>query len=294
MKLYYAGVHARQFEGVLEALGYKDILLSYFFIKGTTTALKVAHVKELQDKGYKIFMDSGGFSARVSGADIELDEYKDFLAGASKHCDVSANLDFGTWEEQEEKYEILKSTPGVVRVLPVYHIDEWETSMFKELDELLEKHDHIAIGGLAGENVTEEMKRKYLNFVFSRWNVFRKKGKQIKIHGFGITTQDYCFQYPFYSVDSTSWLGGARFGTFVVWDEKTHRFIQMHHTDTDKITAAWSKLPPNLRDFTKLSEKYAPPGTKSVYLNRIAVAAYAYEKFRESVTNAWASRGITW
>ena len=119
MRLYYAGIHAKQFEGVLDDLGYKDILISYFFLTGNSTAKRIENTERLKKKGYNIFMDSGGFSARVSDAEISLDEYKDFLVGASKFCDVSANLDFGTWAEQEANYEILKSAPDVERVLPV-------------------------------------------------------------------------------------------------------------------------------------------------------------------------------
>ena len=77
-------------------------------------------------------------------------------------------------------------------------------------------------------------------------------------------------------------------------DEKTKKETKQKEKDVEKIKQSWSRLPPHLRDFAKLSERYAPPGTKRVYLNRIAVSAYAYEQFRMSVTNAWASRGITW
>ena len=290
MKLYYAGAQTPRFQNILLELGLNNILVSYYYM-WSSNAKAILSTETLKKKWFNIFMDSGWFSARVSGMKLDLVQYKDFLVSASKLCDVSANLDDWPWKEQQANLVYLASPPAE-RVIPVYHMDEYEAGMWSELDELFDQHEYIAIWWLAGENVTDKLKEGYLNFVFSRWYKYYKKGKKIKIHWFWITWPSTCLSYPFYSVDSTTRLSGAKFWTMYIRDKLKRWFVGIHHSDEKKIAKYWDSVPPHLRSFELLCDKHKSTGS-TIYMNRISVTAYAFELMRQDVTNVWKARWIT-
>lgn len=47
-------------------------------------------------------------------------------------------------------------------------------------------------------------------------------------HGFGQTNVTAMSALPFYSVDSSTWSIGARFGHLFLWDERAARIVQVH------------------------------------------------------------------
>ena len=50
-----------------------------------------------------------------------------------------------------------------------------------------------------------------------------------RIHGFAWTQIDLLKHYPFFCVDSVTWLGGVRFGTTYDYDGKNFRTIDFKH-----------------------------------------------------------------
>ena len=81
----------------------------------------------------------------------------------------------------------------------------------KYIDIYMKKgYDYIGIGGL-GQEVTKKQYFVWADEVFAK--ICNKEGYPIvKTHGFAMTSFDLMLRYPWYSVDSTSWVMTSRFG----------------------------------------------------------------------------------
>ena len=170
-----------------------------------------------------VFFDSGAYSAWSQGAEINLEEYADYIRANIEEIEVYANLDCipgtrgkaATAKEKEDAAQ--KSWDNYLWLrgegfnpLPVYHYGESR----KWLDKMLDYGcDYIGLGGLVKKPAPDQ--RKWLDSVFS--DICDKDGLPIvKTHGFGITNLAFLFRYPWHSVDSTSWHIYVRYGWVTV------------------------------------------------------------------------------
>lgn len=103
----------------------------------------------------------------------------------------------------EEQYE-LKPVPCV----------HYKTDLMW-LDHYIRKgHKYISIGGLVG-NHNQDVCRDWIDSVFRR--IADKNGKpKIKLHGFGVTSWELMVRFPWYSVDSATWVKRGQFGGIFV------------------------------------------------------------------------------
>ena len=145
------------------------------------------------------FIDSGAFSVFTGKAEIDLEEYtKDLFTWG---CEVYAGLDvIGNAKQTKVNCDTMKEAG--LNPIPTFHFGE----DYSYLKHYCEEYDYIALGGVA-------QLRTYPRV--SAWldNCFKiiKDYFPIKVHGFAITGERYLKKYPFYSVDSTSWLAGGKF-----------------------------------------------------------------------------------
>lgn len=160
----------------------------------------------------QFILDSGAFSARNSGKDIDLDEYCAFIHSTIKYWDHYVNLDVipgtGGREITEaeinraatlgwENYQYMKADG--LDPMPVYHYGEPRKWLHTMLDAGC---DYIGLGGMVG--LVADGRKKWLDSVFRdltdvHGNVL------VKTHGFGMTSVPLMLRYPWYSVDSISW-----------------------------------------------------------------------------------------
>jgi hypothetical protein len=162
---------------------------------------------------FRFFLDSGAYSAWSRGAVIDLDEYCAFIRANIEHIDVYACLDVipgkpggaATEAQREEAAEqtwanyLYMKSEGL-DPLPVYHYGENPRHLERMLDHGC---DYIGIGGLV--SIPGPNRMLWLDRLFKR--ITDEKGMPIvKTHGFGMTSVPLIFRYPWYSVDSTSWI----------------------------------------------------------------------------------------
>lgn len=286
MRLYLAWVNGEwHFMKLIEDLGHKNFLCSYHYLNRKTA---LDFLKKYKAKGMNIFLDSGAFSSD----DIDIKMYSEFLEEWHKHVAVCANMDVWDWNNQMNNLKIIESK-GVNNVLPVYHIYEWMEWKFKELDDLFEKYEYFAIGWIAVATASSSQKDLFLKYVFSRWNYYRKKqGYPTKIHWFWVTSTRLCLKYPFYSVDSTSWLAASRFWDIIVFNKKKGDLEKVHSRSFSLIADLWHKIPVAYRDIDRISDtknKVWKP-----YIARNFLAGLAYIQFYEYATEVWKKRGLVY
>lgn len=167
----------------------------------------------IQPEDFRFFLDSGAYSAWSQGAQIDIDEYCEFIRHNIEVLDVYACLDCipgapgkaATTAQRDQAAEITWENYLYMKAhgldpLPVYHYGEDP----KYLHRMIEYGcDYIGIGGLVG--ITSQNRMAWLDRVFA--TICDAAGRPlVKTHGFGMTALPLIFRYPWYSVDSTSWL----------------------------------------------------------------------------------------
>lgn len=205
MRIYLAGYYngkAAAYE--IQKGQYDWFLESYHYIN---TARHTAAIR--RDKR-TVFLDSGAFSAFTKGAQIRVEDYAAFIKKNADIIHLAANLDDlhkreqMTWDNQKA----LESFG--LKILPVFHTREDPKWLKKYMDA---GYDYLALGGMVPES--KVWLKQWLDHIWGDYLTDKKGRPLIKIHGFGLTTFDLMLRYPWYSVDSTSWVLAGRYG--LIW-----------------------------------------------------------------------------
>jgi hypothetical protein len=176
------------------------VLCSYHFYRAEDM---LALQKKIGDD-VQIFSDSGAFSAYNAGAEVQLDGYVDWLNRNAGAFSVYVNLDVIRNPEASAANLAAMEETGL-KPIPVFHIG----SPMEILDRLADSYPYIALGGMVG--VEEATAFKWAA------TCFKLVGNRSKFHGFGQTRIQIMRALPWYSVDSSSWGAGHRFGQVSVF-----------------------------------------------------------------------------
>jgi hypothetical protein len=190
------------------------ILLSYHYYRDTD--LDALFAKSFTRPYPEVFADSGAYSSFTQGITIDVRAYADWVKRWRHLFAVYANLDaIGNAEQtrvNQQRLEDLGLTP-----LPVFHTgDSWEY-----LDWYLERYQYIALGGMVPYARTPKKLMPWLVQCFKR-----AQGHAV-YHGFGCTGWSLMRSFPWYTVDSSSWGAGFRFGLVPFFCEKKKRIIDL-------------------------------------------------------------------
>jgi len=262
VRIFFAGAEKGAFQDILYEQKVKDILLSFYWNKDKD-------LKKEKGRGFSIFLDSGGYTARKQGIDIDVKEYGRFLQDNKDYIFTAANLDVMEIEKALENQKYLEQ---IYPVLPVYHYSEYAEKRNDLLEEFCKKYDYIAVGGIAGMGLGKRIVKNFLNYCFRRFVKYKKK-----VHGFGITSLDLLKEYPFYTVDSTAWLVGGKFGTILKWNPEFKMKTTIHYSHKEKM------LKDNIP--VKLIDRYQ---------DRLVYNIKELLKMEEQITKLWRIRGINY
>ena len=186
------------------------VLLSFHYHRDTD----VAALRKSLPPGSEIFADSGAYSAFSAGAVVKLADYKAWLTEHRASITTAATLDvIGNPEATQVNTDRLNMYG--LDVIPVFHTG----SDFRKLNYLVGKYPYIALGGMVpyGNQVS----------TLGRWLIrcFKTGAEHdTRFHGFGQTSPQLLSALPFYSVDSSTWSAGVRFGEARLWNPSTRRF----------------------------------------------------------------------
>ncbi len=165
--------------------------------------------RKMKDKKVDLFLDSGAFSAMTQGVVIDLKEYIKFIKEHEEHLEVYANLDVigdadATWRNQQQMEKAGLSP------LPCFHFGE----DIKHLQRYLKNYEYIALGGMVGW--PSGQLSQWLDEMYTKYICGEDGLPRVKVHGFGLTSFKLMCRYPWYSVDSTSWVVTGRMGAVMV------------------------------------------------------------------------------
>lgn len=192
--------------------GIPNILESYHYVD------KQKIVDDMRREGAKVFLDSGAFSAWTLGAAIDLPGYCEYIKRnfdilRVEHKDVMASVldHIGDAKNGEGTYINQKHMEWHgVRPLPCFHKGDDERWLVQYLED---GYEYITLGGMVGSSVAQ------LKIWLDRmWDRYLAPGghPRVRVHGFGMTSVELMEYYPWYSIDSSSWIQMAAFGN-VMW-----------------------------------------------------------------------------
>lgn len=181
------------------------ILESYHYVSGQR------HVDVMREQGAKVFLDSGAFSAHSLGVSINIDAYCDYIIRNRDILRVEDNavmasvLDGIGDAQKTYEHQIYMEKKGA-KPLPCFHFGEDP----RYLEWYVANYDYITIGGLVRR--TAEDQRVWLDRI---WPIMLDgSGRpKLRVHAFGMTAVWLMERYPWYSVDSSSWIQAASFGS---------------------------------------------------------------------------------
>ena len=164
----------------------------------------------LKPSDFRLFADSGAFSAWTRKEEIDIEEYSTFVRYHIGYLEAYAALDVIPTSTHPEALEQAASMSWEnyqnmiedgLDPIPIYHYGESR----KWLDKILESGcKYIGLGGMGNAN-----RRERLAWLDS---IFNSLPNDINTHGFGVSVIDLLFRYPWYSADSTTWLMTSSMG----------------------------------------------------------------------------------
>lgn len=246
MKLYLAGIYTANFKigGSLynrltenekrQRESATNLLESYHYIHRQT------FVDSIRADGRKVFLDSGAFSAFTKGVEVDLPKYCDYIKRNKdiiEHVDgtLLASVLDGIGDPLKTWRNKLAMEQLGVRPLPCFHYGEDE----RYLEWYIANYDYITLGGMVP--ISTPQLKLWLDRIWEKYLTDGSGRPRIKVHGFGLTTVSLMERYPWYSVDSSSWVQIARVGGMLLMPEarvinvsnqSPQRRVEGQHIDT--------------------------------------------------------------
>lgn len=182
------------------------ILESYHYVSGQR------YVDVMREQGAKVFLDSGAFSAHSLGVSIDIDAYcryiienKDILRMDGDAVMASVLDGIGDARKTYDNQRYME-TQGA-KPLPCFHYGEDP----RYLDVYVAGYEYITIGGLVGRSQKDA--EIWLDRMWDNHMLDSSGRPKLKVHAFGMTSPDLMKRYPWHSVDSSSWIQAAAFGS---------------------------------------------------------------------------------
>lgn len=215
MRLFNAGIYTSNFDllGTVYAKlddaerakrdTCENFLESYHYIHGQR------YVDKIRRDGIKVFLDSGAFSAYTQGVEIDMHKFCDYCLTNADIIENVSVLDAigdcdGTWRNQ------MRMESLGVKPLPCFHYGE----PVEVLEWYISRYEYITIGGMVPISTPQLM--VWLDRIWEDHLTNPDGTPKIKVHGFGLTSLPLMFRYPWYSVDSSTWVQWAANGMILI------------------------------------------------------------------------------
>lgn len=226
MDLYMAGSTFAGLNEWMQDNGYNK-LFSYV---GDKSGIKKweTHTQEINNNSTsKLFVDSGAFTAWTKGAEINVDEYIEWLnqrpyitlfgqvdsipgqinkTPTNEEVAIAAQK---TWENYLYMRERVNNVDGLLYTFHVGEPYEYLKQALEWTDENGEHIKYIALGGMVGKPMP--VKEHFLDRCFDI--IKNSSNPNVKTHAFGMTSLSLLQRYPITSADSTSWIMTAVTGS---------------------------------------------------------------------------------
>ncbi|MCK4788579.1 MAG: hypothetical protein KAV87_32860 [Desulfobacteraceae bacterium] len=176
-----------------------------YFLESYHYIHRQRYVDIIRSEGKKVFLDSGAFSAFTKGVDVDIDGYCDYIKRNQDIIDVASVLD-GIGDPQKTLDNQMYMESQGVRPLPCFHYGEDE----RYLEYYINNYEYITLGGMVP--ISTKQLEMWLDRIWDKYLTDDTGRAKLKVHGFGLTVTSLMARYPWYSVDSSSWVQIAAMG----------------------------------------------------------------------------------
>lgn len=165
----------------------------------------------------RILLDSGAYSAFHRGDVIELDQYIGFVKRHSHLIESAVNLDIipergfdkdqlrAACEQSYRNLQIMKDAG--INALPVVHQVDGPGWLERYLDD---REPYIALAPVRGGG------KRALNWLNRCFETIKQASYQPQLHGLAVTNAIQMMEFPWTSVDSSTWVRQAAAGNVFV------------------------------------------------------------------------------
>lgn len=215
--IFFSGVESDKYFGIVSKET-NTMLMSYHYLQRKGKKFLQGLYEKRPD--LLLIVDSGAFtfnnSEEYENKDIEywekyLDKYTKWALDNKEHIFAIAELDIDFLvgvkqvDEWREKYFRPLEEQGV-SVIYLWH----STRHDKEWEEMCKKYDYVGFSFQEKEANFTDKKLTNMFHIAKRHNAL--------VHGFAVTGLEAMTSYPFFTVDSTTWLVGTQFGELNYFD----------------------------------------------------------------------------
>ena len=254
--MFYSGVEYEVYLRGCYDMGVRNFLMSYHYLKGRP--LKSV-VEQFDDKVH-FFIDSGAYTYIN---DPKFENFKD--SDWEKH--IKGYL---SWAERNKEYIFAIASLDIETFVGADKVKEWNRKFFEPFmlrtgipvcfvwhedcqyhswEQHCKRYPYVGISAVNSERTLE------LNDFNSFLRIAEKYNSLV--HGMGMTKTSMLPHLPFYTVDSTSWKVGMRYGLTSVWTGK--KIQQFKKEEFDSKAVPFLNSYPNIKfDLDKLREFYEP------------------------------------
>jgi hypothetical protein len=257
--------------------GFRRILVSFAFISAANAGGMWVKNRPMDAE---VFVDSGAFGVFTGKAKITLDSYSAYVMENLGRITQYAALDvIGDWRASARNYDLMLERG--LRPIPAFH----KGSPYEELRRLAGQAkqfgNYIALGGMAAKEVSQTM-GGLGDHLDASWKILREFWP-IKVHAFGVVSQEILERYPFFSADSTSTVITAGMGNVVGFKNGLYKSLG-HWVDCGR-----RHMDLRVMDGPKGEGPLFGLRGGRVYRNNQALLAL--ERY---LTTLWGLRGVVW
>ena len=220
-------------------------------------------MRVIEDKAIpvEIFADSGAYSAMTKGVDISIVDYAGWLREWDDCITTYAALDvIGDGEKTMRNFETMRDLG--LNPLPIFHAG----TPWKYYEQLTEEYPYIAIGGVTWAAPRNNSVTRF----FTR--LFLDNKHKCQFHGFGITSWANLRLFPWYSMDSTTWMSTFIFGKLSWFDNRQKKMVQLTVRKPERwspYSVEFRRLGVDWKAFAYPKDGYYPPRNEGTFLSVI-------------------------
>lgn len=265
-----------------------NILESYHYVH------RQKAVDEMRADGAQVFLDSGAFSAWNTGATISLPKYCNYIQENEdiiRKDDgvIMASVLDGIGDPLQTYRNQLEMEARGVRPLPCFHFGEDE----RYLEFYIANYPYITLGGMVGKTVEQLI--TWLDRIWERYIIDGSGRPKTKLHAFGITSVRVMERYPWYSVDSSSWIQFGAYGSMFTPDGVPYRVSEKAGTIHDMGKHVLNLLPIEKEYIEKLilNSGFDLERLTTIYETRATFNMWAYREIANRINMHKESRVFT-
>jgi hypothetical protein len=179
------------------------------------------YITRLRELGFTVdlFADSGAYTAYTCGDRLDPGEYIEWVRKWEPFFAIAAGPDvIGDADATTRETERMLASGLSLPILPTVHVGD-DLAL---LDYWCRKSSYIALGGMV-----RFIRRQ--RPMLTGWcrAAFERVPSTVRVHGFGMTLPSIVRGFPWYSVDSSFWATGNRWGAISLFEDKSGRFVRM-------------------------------------------------------------------